>query len=236
LFFVCQEFPNSKQFAITLMAQGGKQVKPWSWDMESGGESVVAVVKELACEIGDSLRNGGKQSWVERTQDLVRAKGPRLNKAIGHASGNVMIWMNQGGFWRKLLVSSVGLVLLIALTGFIVFSLFLLIATANAVVVGLLMSASAVGAFTACFFTALTLIYVGVLTAAAFAIGTATVVCAGAVLFVTGWIAFAWVVWQGVKSSMHIAKNSLALTGEAISTMSGSAQPQVITLEEHTKY
>ncbi len=80
----------------------------------------------------------------------------------------------------------VGLVLLIALTGFIVFSLFLLIATANAVVVGLLMSASAVGAFTACFFTALTLIYVGVLTAAAFAIGTATVVCAGAVLFVTG--------------------------------------------------
>jgi hypothetical protein len=89
------------------MAQGGKQVKPWSWDMESGGESVVAVVKELACEIGDSLRNGGKQSWVERTQDVVRAKGPRLNKAIGHASGNVMIWMNQGGFWRKLLVSSV---------------------------------------------------------------------------------------------------------------------------------
>jgi hypothetical protein len=75
--------------------------------MESGGESVVAVVKELACEIGDSLRNGGKQSWVERTQDVVRAKGPRLNKAIGHASGNVMIWMNQGGFWRKLLVSSV---------------------------------------------------------------------------------------------------------------------------------
>ncbi len=80
----------------------------------------------------------------------------------------------------------VGLVVLIALTGFIIFSLFLLIATANAVVVGLLMSASAVGAFTACFFTALTLIYVGVLTAAAFAIGTATVVCAGAVLFVTG--------------------------------------------------
>jgi hypothetical protein len=35
---------------------------------------------------------------------------------------------------------------------------------------------------------------------------------------------------------MHIAKNSLALTGEAISTMSGSAQPQVITLEEHAKY
>jgi hypothetical protein len=64
----------------------------------------------------------------------------------------------------------VGLVVLIALTGFIIFSLFLLIATANAVVVGLLMSASAVG----------------VLTAAAFAIGTATVVCAGAVLFVTG--------------------------------------------------
>jgi hypothetical protein len=94
------------------MAQGGKQVKPWSWDMESGGESVVAVVKELACEIGDSLRNGGKQSWVERTQDLVRAKGPRLNKAIGHASGNVMIWMNQGGFWRKLLVSSVSVFVL----------------------------------------------------------------------------------------------------------------------------
>jgi hypothetical protein len=47
------------------------------------------------------------------------------------------------------------------------------------------MFVSAVGTFTA-LFTSLTLIYVGVLTVAAFAIGTTAVMCTFVVLFVTG--------------------------------------------------
>ncbi len=76
-----------------------------------------------------------------------------------------------------------GLVLLIALTGFVLFTLFLLLA--NAIVIELLMFVSAVGTFTA-LFTSLTLIYVGVLTVVAFAIGTTAVMCTFMVLFVTG--------------------------------------------------
>jgi hypothetical protein len=90
--------------------------------------------------------------------------------------------LGGGGCCNWLLL---GLVLLIALTGFVLFTLFLLLPTANAIVIELLMFASAVGTFTA-LFTSLTLIYVGVLTVAAFAIGTTAVMCTFMVLFVTG--------------------------------------------------
>ncbi|KAH9554343.1 hypothetical protein CY35_08G058900 [Sphagnum magellanicum] len=139
--------------------------------------------------------------------------------------------LGGGGCCNWLLL---GLVLLIALTGFVLFTLFLLLATANAIVSELLMFASAVGTFTA-LFTSLT-IYVGVLTVAALAIWTTAVMCTFVVLFVTGWIAFAWVVWQVVKNSMDVVKNSLAPTGKAISSMSVLGQlQQVIMLEDHPK-
>jgi hypothetical protein len=89
--------------------------------------------------------------------------------------------LGGGGCCNRLLL---GLVILIALTGFVLFTLFLLLATANAIVIELLMFASAVGTFTA-LFSSLT-IYVGVLTVAAFAIGTTAVMCTFVVLFVTG--------------------------------------------------
>lgn len=73
-----------------------------------------------------------------------------------------------------------------ALTGFTAFMLVVLIATINAVFVGLLMSLSAVGAFMAMFFTSLTVIYVGALTATAFALGTVAFMAICAILFVTG--------------------------------------------------
>jgi hypothetical protein len=56
------------------------------------------------------------------------------------------------------------------------------------------------------------------------------------IVLLARWIAFAWVVWQVVKNSMHIVKNSLALTGKSISSMSVLGQlQQVIMLEDHPK-
>jgi hypothetical protein len=37
---------------------------------------------------------------------VVRTKGPRVDKAVRHVSSDIMIWMNQGGFWRSLFFSS----------------------------------------------------------------------------------------------------------------------------------
>jgi hypothetical protein len=95
---------------------------------------------------------------------------------------SLFLSLGGGGCCNRLLL---GLVILIALTGCVLFTLFLLLATANAIVIELLMFASAVGTFTA-LFTSLTLIYVGVLTVAAFAIGTTAVMYTVVVLFVTG--------------------------------------------------
>jgi hypothetical protein len=56
------------------------------------------------------------------------------------------------------------------------------------------------------------------------------------IVLLAGWIAFAWVVWQVVKNSMDVVKNSLALTSKSISSMSVLGQlQQVIMLEDHPK-
>lgn len=45
-----------------------------------------------------------------------------------------------------------------------------------------------------------------------------------------GWIAFAWVSWEVVKKGLHIAKTTLGITGNALTTVSnaGSAQAMLI--------
>ena len=72
-----------------------------------GFESLVIVMMEVVSEIADSFRSGCNQSLVDRMQCVIEAKGPRVNKAVQHASADVMLWMHQGGFWRTLLVSAV---------------------------------------------------------------------------------------------------------------------------------
>lgn len=61
-----------------------------------------------------------------------------------------------------------------------------LVVTVNAVIIGILMCLSAVGAFLAMFCTSLTFIYVGVLATTAFIIGSAVLMASTAVLFFTG--------------------------------------------------
>lgn len=76
---------------------------------------------------------------------------------------------------------------LLALTGVVVFSIFFLAATANAIVVSLLMSLAAVGGFLAMFFACVTAIYIGALVVAIFFVSTATFFGVIAVLVVAGW-------------------------------------------------
>lgn len=69
-----------------------------------------------------------------------------------------------------LLLLQVGAVTFVALTGLLVFMLFFLAATINAVVISLLMSLAAAGGFLALFFALATAIYIGALSVAIFVI------------------------------------------------------------------
>lgn len=80
----------------------------------------------------------------------------------------------------------VGTIALLSMTGVIVFMLFFLAATFNAIVISLLMSLAAAGGFLALFFAVLTAIYIGALSVAIVVISTAMFSATVAILVVTG--------------------------------------------------
>lgn len=159
---------------------------------------------------------------LQRIKVSVAENGPHLRGAAENTGRDVIDWTRRGSYLRALFVISAGSVTLLTLTGFLVFVLFFLAATFNAVVISLLMSLAAVGGFLAIFFACVTAIYVGALTVAVIAISTATVSAIVAVVIATGWIGFFWTIWLATKKSVGLAKHSLSATGSALSAYSSS--------------
>lgn len=79
-----------------------------------------------------------------------------------------------------------GTIALLALTGLLVFMVFFVAATVNAIIISLLMSLAAAGGFLALFFGCLTAIYIGALSVAVFVISTTTTIAIFAVIVATG--------------------------------------------------
>lgn len=172
-------------------------------------EKLAMVLGDMVVDIAGAIGCRGKQPLTERLEGAVTSHAPRLQQAVHRVGADVLQWMHQGGFWRTLLVVSVGLISVTALTGLTALLMVVLVATVNAVIIGFLMSLSAVGAFLAMFCTSLTVIYIGALAATAFAIGSAVVVTSCTVLFFTGWILFAWAICEVMKKSLNFARNTL---------------------------
>ncbi|XVE72000.1 hypothetical protein DITRI_Ditri11bG0003200 [Diplodiscus trichospermus] len=159
---------------------------------------------------------------LQRIRISVSENGPRLGEASRNTKRTVLLWTSRGSPLRALLVISVGTIALLTLTGLLIFMLFLLTATVNAIIISLLISLAAAGGFLALFFVCVTTIYIGALLVAAFVISTATISAFVAVLVATGWIGFFWAVWLGTKKSMSLAKRSLSMTGSALSAYSSA--------------
>ncbi|KAM7523890.1 hypothetical protein LguiA_013792 [Lonicera macranthoides] len=145
---------------------------------------------------------------------------PLLPQALANTGSDILLWSRRGSPLRALLVLSVGTITLVSLTGLLLFMIFFLAATVNAVAISFLMSLAAAGCFLAIFFMCLTTVYVGALSVALFVISTATVLSIIAVLVAAGWIGFFWTVWLASKKSVVLAKHSLSLSGSALSSYS----------------
>ncbi|XP_042481298.1 uncharacterized protein LOC122061855 [Macadamia integrifolia] len=186
-------------------------------------ETLYGVLRRFFAEIF-FLDPKNSSSFLERIKSSVSHNGPLLRKGFRNSSRDLLQWTRRGSAIRAILVVSVGTILLLALTGLLVFVLFFLAATINAVIVSLLISLAAAGGFLAIFFACVTAIYIGALSVAAFAIATATVSTIIAVVVATGWIGFFWTVWLATKKSMGLAKHSLVMTGSAVSAYSAALQ------------
>ncbi|MBA0732270.1 hypothetical protein Gogos_016373, partial [Gossypium gossypioides] len=116
----------------------------------------------------------------------------------------------------------VGSIAFLTLTGLLVFMLFFLAATVNAVIISSLIALAAAGGFLALFFACVTVFYIGAISVAAFVISTAIISAIIAALVATGWVGFFWFLWLGTKRSMDLAKHSFSMTGSALSAYSSA--------------
>ncbi|XP_041002453.1 uncharacterized protein LOC121248144 [Juglans microcarpa x Juglans regia] len=186
------------------------------------GETLYSVFHRLLSAIFFPDVQGERAPLLHRIKASVADNAPLLREASGNTGRNVFLWTRRGSPLRALLVISVGTITLLTLTGLLVFMLFFLAATINAIVISLLVSLAAAGGFLAFFFTCVTFIYIGALSVAVFVISSATISAIVASLIATGWIGFFLLLWLATKKSLGLAKHSLTMTGSALSAYSSA--------------
>ncbi|KAG2578789.1 uncharacterized protein LOC120678720 [Panicum virgatum] len=165
---------------------------------------------------------GGGEPLLGRLRSASREAAPRLPGASRNSARDLLEWTRRGSGLRAILVISVGTITLITLTGLLIFMFFLLVATANAVIVSVLMSLAAAGGFLAIFFACVVAVYVGAVSVAVFAISATVISAIVGVMIATGWVGFFWVIWFAARKSMDLTKHSIGVTSSAIQSYSAS--------------
>ncbi|CAH1433275.1 unnamed protein product [Lactuca virosa] len=162
----------------------------------------------------DQNSGAGRPPMANRIKKSFIEAAPMFREATLSTRREVLQWTRRGSPLRALLVVSGGAVTLLALTGILVFMLFFVAATVNAIVISLLISMAAVGGFLAIFFFCLTAFYITTLFVAAFVTFTVTISSIIAALVAAGWIGLIWMVWLGVSKSASFAKRSLSVDAQ----------------------
>lgn len=217
--------PTEKLNGVTIDEEHSSQSKP---NPNEDQITLYTVFNDVSNHILFPQNNSEhelKTSLVHRIKTTASRNWPLLPEAARNTGRRVLLWTRQGTALRSLLVVSVGTVTFLALTGCLVFMLFFLVATMNAIVISLLLSLAAAGVFLAFFFTCVAAVYVGALFIAAFVISTATISTIIAVLFVAGWVGFVYSMWLLIKKSVDLASHSLSI-GSAVPVFSSARNAQ----------
>ncbi|XP_010420353.1 PREDICTED: uncharacterized protein LOC104705946 [Camelina sativa] len=210
--------------------KNGHHRKPDFVEKEEDDEDLKSLYSLICLTIGSVLfpdsKTGGddasSSSFLERFKNSVAKNGPKLREASARTGREILLWTRKGSSLRALLVITVGTIVLLTTMALVVFTLFFVAATANAIIISLLISLAVAGGFLALFFLCLTGVYIGALSIAAFVISTATVSAVVSVLIASGWIGFFYTVWMGTRGSLRLAKQSVSVVGSAISGNSAS--------------
>nr|CAB3504691.1 unnamed protein product [Digitaria exilis] len=193
-------------------------------DVVAGGEeeeTLPGVLRGFVDEVWSSP-GGDEKTLLRRLRAASCEAAPRLRGASRNSARDLLEWTRRGSGLRAILVISVGTITLIALTGLLIFMFFLLVATANAVIVSVLMSLAAAGGFLAIFFACLVAVYIGAVSVAVFAISATVISAIVGVMIATGWVGFFWMIWFTARKSMDLTKHSIGVTSSAIQSYSAS--------------
>ncbi|XP_068658915.1 uncharacterized protein [Aristolochia californica] len=193
-----------------------------------GEETLYGALRRLVSKIifPDPNAAGSSSSIFQRIKTSVNENGSYVREGSRNSTRKLLLWTRRGRPLRPLLVISVGTITSLALTGLLVFMLFFLAATANAIIISALISLAAAGGFLALFLACIASIYVAAMSVAFFVISTATVSTIIVVLIATGWVGFFCAVWVAARKSVEFTKHSLSVTGSALSTYSAARYSQ----------
>ncbi|KAI3863786.1 hypothetical protein MKW98_031378 [Papaver atlanticum] len=207
------------QFESTTTDQTPKEEKKFSEKEET---TLYTLFHSLFTQIFFPDNNDGTSIplLLKRTKNSVCRNAPYLRQATKNSTNNLLLWTRQGSPFRALLVISAGTITFLSLTGFLVFMLFFVGATINAVIISLFISLAAAGGFLAIFFACITAVYIGALSVALVVISTATITTVIAVLITTGWLIFFYALWWVAKKTISFAERSLNITSSALSAYS----------------
>ncbi|KAL6661386.1 hypothetical protein ACP70R_000770 [Stipagrostis hirtigluma subsp. patula] len=147
------------------------------------GDTLPGVLRSFLDGVGGG---GGDEPLLRRLRAASCEAAPRLREASRNSARDLLEWTRRGSGLRAILVISAGTITLIALTGLLIFMFFLLVATANAVIVSVLMSLAAAGGFLAIFFACLVAVYIGAVSIATFAISATVFSAIVGVMIATG--------------------------------------------------
>ncbi|CAN7037868.1 unnamed protein product [Brassica rapa subsp. trilocularis] len=195
---------------------GDCKTDPVKVDEEDGSESLYSLV---CITIGSILFPDSKTGYasssplLQRIRNSFAENGPKLREASKKTSREILQWTRRGSYLRALLVITMGTIGLVTTMALVVFALFFVAATFNAIIISLLVSLAAAGGFLALFFLSLAGIYIGALSVAAFVVSTVTISAVVSVLFASGWIGFFYAVWLGARGSLGLVKQSLSVMG-----------------------
>ncbi|CAH8364703.1 unnamed protein product [Eruca vesicaria subsp. sativa] len=151
-------------------------------------------------------------SLLQRVRNSVSENGPKLREASRKTAHEILQWTRRGSPFRALLVITMGTIVLFTVIALVVFTLFFVAATTNAIIISLLFSLAVAGGFLSLFFLSLTATYIGALSVAAFVISTATVSAVVSILFASGWIGFFYAVWLGARGSLRLMGSAFQAT------------------------
>ncbi|XP_024533765.1 uncharacterized protein LOC112347300 isoform X2 [Selaginella moellendorffii] len=160
----------------------------------------------------------GRDSVLARMRALAYEKGPRAQTAARQTMADLHRWMQESGHLKIALLGAVGLVGLAALVALATFVVVFVSATANAMMISLILSISLVGFLMASFFTSLTAVYVGALLAAGVTISSLTFFSICGMIMAAGWFTFSWGIWNFVRKIFQIVRYSAGSVWSALSS------------------
>ncbi|CAN7114356.1 unnamed protein product [Brassica rapa subsp. narinosa] len=181
-------------------------------------------------------RDASSSSLLQRIRNSLSENGPKLREASRKTSRDILQWTRRGSPLRALLVITIGTIVILTALALVVFTLFFVAATVNAIIISLLVSLAVAGGFLSLFFLSLSPTYIGALSVAAFVISTVTVSAVVSILFASGWIGFFYLVWLGAKGSLRLVKQlmRLAYSGNSFS-LHQDKDREVVTIESSSE-